>query len=145
MSGEKVQGWRQLDPQTGDEAGTTEGDFQVEWKGDYFFGKNLAINTENNTYLDGIGAKDWTRLSESSRSETGPECIYLWMSDYHPDGGQLFMPKGSDIPFFVCLGKRTIGDNVRPQDMQGFLIPPGKGIYIHPVSEVEFFVFFVTS
>ena len=35
----------------------TEGDFQVHWKGDFFHGKNLAINTTNNTYLDGLGAK----------------------------------------------------------------------------------------
>ena len=38
-----VSGWRQLDPGTGDEAGTTEGNFDVEWKGDYFYGHNLAI------------------------------------------------------------------------------------------------------
>ena len=34
-----VQGRRQLDPGTGDEAGTTEGDFEVHWSGDFFYGK----------------------------------------------------------------------------------------------------------
>lgn len=29
-------GWREMDPGTGDEAGTTEGQFNVRWKGDFF-------------------------------------------------------------------------------------------------------------
>lgn len=57
-------------------AGTTEGDFEVQWQarssnsifnlkdflsfflsqGDFFYGKNLAIATKNNEYLDGLGA-----------------------------------------------------------------------------------------
>merc|ERR1712226_616127 len=49
-------GWRPLDPGTGDEAGTTEGDFEVHWRGDFFYGKNLAVATANNHYLDGLGA-----------------------------------------------------------------------------------------
>ncbi|CAJ1462236.1 unnamed protein product [Effrenium voratum] len=48
-------GWRPLDPGTGDEAGTTEGDFEVQWQGDFFYGHNLAIASENNQYLDGLG------------------------------------------------------------------------------------------
>jgi hypothetical protein len=44
-----VSGWRELDPGTGDEAGTTEGEFAVNWQGDFYYGKNLAIATENNT------------------------------------------------------------------------------------------------
>ena len=47
---------RKLDPHTGDEAGTVEGDFAVHWCSDYFFGHNLAIASENNFYLDGLGA-----------------------------------------------------------------------------------------
>ena len=48
-------GWRALDPHTGDEAGTTEGDFDVHWSGTYFFGHNRAVSTVNNIYLDGLG------------------------------------------------------------------------------------------
>jgi hypothetical protein len=51
-----VSGWRSLDPHTGDEAGTTEGDFEVWWQGDYFYAHNLAIASISNTYLDGLGA-----------------------------------------------------------------------------------------
>jgi len=52
-----VQGWRQLDPGTGDEAGTTEGSFDVEWKGHFFMGKNNAVATDHNVYLDGLGVR----------------------------------------------------------------------------------------
>ena len=57
--------------------------------------------------------------------------IYLWMSDYHPDGGQLFFPR-SPIPFVVCLGPAAVGDDVTPSDMRAFYVPTGKGIYLHP-------------
>jgi ureidoglycolate lyase/seryl-tRNA synthetase len=53
------------------------------------------------------------------------------MSDYHPDGAQLFFPERK-IPFVVCLGKNTCGDDVTPQDMRAFYIPAGKGVYFHP-------------
>lgn len=127
----RPQGARPLDPHTGAEAGTTEGDFEVGWKGDYFFGKNLAVNTINNTYLDGLGAMPEIATQDESSATSDGSCIYLWMSDFHPDGGQLFFPK-SPIPFCVCLGKNTCGDNVKPEDMQAFYIPAGKGVYFHP-------------
>jgi hypothetical protein len=79
------------------------------------------------------------------------------MSDYHPDGGQLFWPEGGDCeeeevggeheknrapsssnttipppPFVVCLGPASCGDDVRPEDMRAFLVPPGHGVYLKP-------------
>ncbi|CAJ1462235.1 unnamed protein product [Effrenium voratum] len=57
--------------------------------------------------------------------------IYLWMSDYHPDGGQLFWPR-QPIPFTVCLGPAAKGDDIKPEDMRAFHVPAGKGVYIHP-------------
>ena len=71
-----VQGWRKLDPGTGDEAGTTEGAFHlwwapfasvqcrqgwllnsiifiIRWEGDFYRGKNTAVATSNNCYLAG--------------------------------------------------------------------------------------------
>ena len=32
-----VKGWRHLDPETGDEGGTTEGSFDVDWVGKYIY------------------------------------------------------------------------------------------------------------
>ena len=67
-----TKGWRKLDPGTGNEGGTTEGDFVIYWDGDSLYGKNLAIATESNHYL--LGTLDGSSL-------------LLWNSDYHPDGG----------------------------------------------------------
>ncbi|CAE7667448.1 unnamed protein product [Symbiodinium sp. CCMP2456] len=53
------------------------------------------------------------------------------MSDYHPDGGQLFWPR-TPVPFTVCLGPASAGDDIKPEDMRAFHVPQGKGIYIHP-------------
>ena len=36
------------------------------------------------------------------------------------------------MPFYMCLAKAEVGDDVKPGDMVGFKIPPGKGAYIHP-------------
>merc|ERR1719334_2607652 len=124
-----TQGWRKLDPGTGDEAGTTEGNFDLEWKGDFYYGKNLAISTSNNTYMGGLGTVP-ERASLTSPSGSGDE-IFLWMSDYHPDGGQLFWPE-EKVPFVVCLGKATYGDDIRPENMRAFYVPAGKGVYFHP-------------
>eukprot|EP00938_MAST-03A_sp_MAST-3A-sp1_P004640 g4640.t1 len=123
-------GWRPLDPHTGDEAGTTEGDFEVHWTGDYFMGKNLAIASKNNTYLDGLGTVPENATYEDGHAQAGDE-IYLWMSDHHPDGGQLFWPR-TPVPFTVCLGKNEHGDDIKPELMRAFHVPKGKGVYIHP-------------
>ena len=123
-------GWRTLDPHTGDEAGTTEGDFEVHWTGDYYMGKNLAIASKNNTYLDGLGAVPENASQDDNHTQGGDE-IFLWMSDHHPDGGQLFWPH-EPVPFTVCLGKNEHGDDIAPEWMKAFHIPKGKGVYIHP-------------
>lgn len=134
-------GFRKLDPMTGDEAGTTEGDFQVWWQGDFLFGKNLAINTVANHYLEGTLCGDVARATHeepgvgmTEASSLAGNCIHLWMSDYHPDGGQLFFPSkaSSATPYFMCLGLKEHGDEIKPTDMRAFQIPPGKGVYIHP-------------
>ncbi|CAE8715290.1 unnamed protein product [Polarella glacialis] len=53
------------------------------------------------------------------------------MSDYHPDGGQLFWPRKA-VPFVACLGPPSRGDDIQPEDMRAFLVPRGLGLYIHP-------------
>eukprot|EP00941_MAST-03F_sp_MAST-3F-sp1_P002829 g2829.t1 len=124
-------GWRKLDPGTGDEAGTTEGNFRLRWDGDFFRGENLAIATTNNSYLNGLGAEPKDAKVEAQGASGDGSAIYLWMSDYHPDGGQLFFPK-EKIPFVACLGKSTYGDDIQPENMVAFHVPAGKGIYFDP-------------
>lgn len=46
-------GWRKMDPGCGDEAGTTEGRFDIYWDGDLLYGKNHTIATAANHYLLG--------------------------------------------------------------------------------------------
>jgi len=128
-----VSGWRQLDPNTGDEGGTTEGDFEVHWEGDYFFGHNLGISSVNNYYLDGLAKIPEEAVHvpidvKDEVSDKDGEYIYLWMSDYHPDGAQLFWNHDS-IPFVVCLGPSSKGDDIQPSDMRAFRVPSGKGVY----------------
>lgn len=79
-----VAGWRQLDPDTGDEAGTTEGNFNVRWEGDFYYAENLAVSTANNKYLDGLAVPPEAASHDVSKC-VGDGCtIHLWMSDYHP-------------------------------------------------------------
>jgi ureidoglycolate lyase len=125
------QGWRSLDPDTGNEAGTTEGNFKVRWEGDYYFAENLAVSTTNNKYLDGLGVPPEFASREQDKCTGDGNTIYLWMSDYHPDGGQLFWPL-TPIPFVVALGLSKYGDDIRPENMSAFSVPAGYGVYIHP-------------
>merc|ERR1719240_288137 len=127
-----VSGWRPLDPGTGDEAGTTEGKFDIYWDGDFLYGKNHTIATTANHYLLGY-SKDPSECKSRGRGlgpETSPSHVALWYSDYHPDGGQLFYPEDGQ-PFVTNLC-RPKGDNIRPQDMCAFYVPAGYGVYIHP-------------
>jgi ureidoglycolate lyase len=125
-----VSGWRQLDPNTGDEAGTTEGPFEVRWEGDHYFARNLAINTTNNNYLDGLSALP-EKATLSNPSSGDGEFIYLWMSDYHPDGGQSFWPE-KPIPFCICVASSDYGDDIKPENMVAYKIPAGYGVYMRP-------------
>ena len=118
-------GSRPLDPHTGDEGGTTEGDFNVRWQGDYFLGKNLAIASVNNTYVDGLGTMPEAASRNDAQATSDGNSILLWMTDYHPDGAQLFWPY-EPIPFVVCLGPASCGDNIKPENMRAFYIPAGK-------------------
>ena len=127
-----LSGWRKMDDGCGDEAGTVEGEFAVEWKGDFFYGHNLAIAIASNYYLDGLArAPEDARHERSDEELAAVDAIYLWMSDYHPDGAQLFWPE-SPIPFVVNLGPASCGDDVKPEDMRAFYVPAGKGVYLHP-------------
>ncbi len=118
-------GWRALDPGTGNEGGTTSGEFEVWWDGDVMLGRNHAV--ASNEYLFG-----WSCDPRSARREQ-PSCdrsrVLLWHVNYHPDGGQLFFPR--DGQSFVCP-LALPGEDVRPVDFVAFHVPAGHGLYIHP-------------
>lgn len=117
-----AQGWRPVDPDTGDEAGTTEGTFFSEWKGDILYGRNAAVGGH---YILGYGSAPDEADESHSRD---PEKLLLWHANYHPDGGQLFFPLEKE-PFLSPLAKP--GDDVKPEDFVCFYFDGTQGFYIH--------------
>lgn len=118
-----AQGWRPVDPDCGDEGGTTQGIFVSQWKGDVLFGSNEAVGGH---YVLGY-ATDPGEADESHARD--PEHVMLWHCNYHPDGGQLFFPQAS-TPFVVPLA--LPGDDVKPEDFVCFWFDGTAGLYIHP-------------
>jgi ureidoglycolate lyase len=119
-----AQGWRPIDPGTGDEAGTTEGVFSFWWQGEVLYGRNEAVADQ---YLLGW-ACDPAKADERAATKAHEE-VRLWRVNYHPDGGQLFYPLDG-TPFVVPLAKP--GDDLRPDDFVAFYFDGSVGVCIHP-------------
>ena len=116
-------GWRPVDEDTGDQAGTTEGVFVADWQGDILFGRNEAVGGH---YILAYAA-DPPAADGSHRRD--PQRLLLWHANYHPDGGQLFFPL-DHAPFMVPLARP--GDDVQPEDFVCFRFDGTRGLYIHP-------------
>jgi len=118
-----AQGSRPVDPDTGDEGGTTEGTFISAWQGDILFGRNDAVGGH---YILAYG-------EAPERADPGhardPRRILLWHANYHPDGGQLFFPLDGK-PFLVPLA--LPGDDIEPAAFVCFRFDGNRGLYIHP-------------
>lgn len=120
-----VPGWRPMDPGTGNEGGTTKGEFDFWWEGDVLYGKNNAV--AENEYLFGWSGDPFRARREV---QTMPrDRVLLWHANYHPDGGQLFFPRNGES--FVCP-LALPGDDVKPEDFVAFRVQGGQGLYIHP-------------
>ena len=117
-------GWRPIDPDTGDEAGTTEGVFSFWWQGEVLYGRNEAVDDE---YLLGW-SKDPAHASETAASPDRSQ-VLIWHVNYHPDGGQMFYPLDGQ-PFVVPLAMP--GDDVKPEDFVAFYFDGSFGVCIHP-------------
>ena len=117
------EGWRHVDPDSGDEGGTTEGEFISEWKGDVLYGRNAAVDGH---YILGYGTETDRATEDHARD---PQALLLWHANYHPDGGQLFFPK-MEKPFLAPLAKS--GDDITPSDFVCFRFSGREGLYIHP-------------
>jgi hypothetical protein len=118
-----AKGWRPVDPDSGNEGGTTEGVFTSEWRGDVLYGLNEAVGGR---YVLAYA----TEPCEADEGHTrAPQRILLWHANYHPDGGQLFFPL-ERRPFVVPLARP--GDDVRPEDFVCFAFDGSGGLYIHP-------------
>tara|TARA_Y100001934_G_scaffold42017_1_gene50489 strand:- start:9314 stop:10042 length:729 start_codon:yes stop_codon:yes gene_type:complete len=118
-----AQGQRPVDPDTGDEGGTREGVFESFWRGDILYGHNSAVAGD---YILGYATRPDTARDDHTAA---PDQILLWHANYHPDGGQLFMPLDNK-PFIVPLA--LPGDDVQPGDFVAFTFDGSTGLYIHP-------------
>jgi Ureidoglycolate lyase len=118
-----AQGTRPIDPDTGDQGGTTEGVFVSEWRGDILYGRNEAVD---GNYILAYGQPP--ELARTDHAEP-PRRMLMWHANYHPDGGQLFFPL-QRRPFYVPLA--LPGDDVTPQRFVCFRCGGGQGLYIHP-------------
>ena len=122
-----AQGWRPVDPGTGDEGGTTRGTFECWWEGDILYGSNEAVGGQ---YLlgwadnPGRAVRDPTRCAPQSR-------VLLWHANYHPDGGQLFFPLDGR-PFVVPLA--LPGDDLRPSSSGLFISTDARACTSTPTS-----------
>jgi hypothetical protein len=118
-----AQGSRPVDPGTGDQGGTTEGDFLHWWEGETYYGRNDAVG---DSYQIG-----WSRdpAGASGPLEAAPDRILVWHANYHPDGGQIFFPR-LRIPFVVALARP--GDAISPEHFVGFHCDGSFGLYFHP-------------
>jgi hypothetical protein len=118
-----AKGWRPVDTDSGNEAGTTEGIFTCEWRGEILFGRNEAVGGH---YILGYAVEP--RDAREDHHEV-PRRLLLWHANYHPDGGQLFFPLDKR-PFLVPLALPT--DDVQPQHFVCFRFSGNQGLYIHP-------------
>jgi Ureidoglycolate lyase len=118
-----AQGTRPVDPDTGDQGGTTEGVFISEWLGDVLYGRNEAVGGH---YILAYGSAP--EVARTDHGET-PRRMLMWHANYHPDGGQLFFPLQHE-PFYVPLA--LPGDDVTPQKFVCFRFDGRQGLYIHP-------------
>ena len=118
-------GWRQVDDDSGNEAGWVEGTFHGEWQGDVLFGRNDAVSGH---YVLGWATTD-PAASRTDQQTVGRERVVLWHLNYHPDGGQLFFPK--DQKSFV-VPVALPGDDLTPEQVIAFWCDGSRGLYIHP-------------
>jgi len=118
-----ARGTRPVDPDTGDQGGTTEGVFVSEWRGDILYGRNEAVG--------GHYVLAYAKAPEHARTDHDepPRHMLLWHANYHPDGGQMFFPIDRR-PFYVPLA--LPGDDVRPERFVCFRFSGEQGLYIHP-------------
>jgi Ureidoglycolate lyase len=118
-----ARGARPVDEDSGDQAGTTEGVFVSEWRGDILYGRNEAV--DGHYILAYACDPEFAGTDHNSR----PARMLLWHANYHPDGGQLFFPLDR-APFYVPLA--LAGDDVTPDRFVCFRFDGRQGLYIHP-------------
>ena len=126
------QGWRNIEKGTGNEGGTTEGPFETWWNEGILYGKNNAVEHKSRYDQDGkylLGYSYNPSVYKKNLTKNDLKLIYIWHVNYHPDGGQLFLPKDNK-PFISPLA--LPGDDIQLNDFKAFYFNGSQGLYIHP-------------
>ncbi len=119
-----VSGRRPLVPGTGVEGGIVEGAFHMERRGERLWAVNHAVRRR---YLTGWFADPAT--ASDCQTPTCTTRLYTHEANYHPDGGQVFVPRDRQ-PFVALLAKPS--DDIRPEDFVAFGFDGRQGVHIDP-------------
>ena len=98
-----AQGWRPVDENSGDQGGTTEGIFELWWKGDTLYARNNAVG---DNYLFA-----WGKFPEKATNHGAAnprERALIFHANYHPDGGQIFFPSMGRASLSLLLCQEMI-------------------------------------
>jgi hypothetical protein len=119
-----AQGWREIDANTGDQGGVTEGMFEFQWHGETLYATNNAVG---DSYL--FGWSNWPEEVAAASANNRRERALIWRANYHPDGGQLFFPvNGAGFVIPLALP----GDDITPQTFVSYWCDGTRGLYLHP-------------
>ena len=119
-----AQGWRSIVPGTGNEGGVVEDVFEMTRRGSRQWAVNHAVGRR---YLTGW-FDDPARASDDA-IDVDTSRIYTHEANYHPDGGQVFFPRGRE-PFVAMLANS--GDDVHPEDFRAFWFDGSQGVHLAP-------------
>ncbi len=117
-------GWRPIVDGTGNEGGVVEDTFEMVRSGQIQHAVNHAVGRG---YITG-----WFDDPATAREDAAPRDLtrlYTHEANYHPDGGQVFFPRGGAA--FVALLARP-GDDVKPEDFVAFHFDGRFGVHIDP-------------
>lgn len=107
---------------TGRGGGVVTGSFDILRQGGLLFAQNHAVARR---YITGFYEDPATASAEREPAQT--DWILTHEANYHPDGGQIFVPR--DGASFVAL-LALPGDDVTPQDFVAFHCDGSFGIHI---------------
>jgi hypothetical protein len=117
-------GWRPIVDGTGNEGGVVEDTFEMVRRGQILHAVNHAVGRG---YITG-----WFDDPATAREDAAPADaarIFTHEANYHPDGGQIFMPRGG-AAFVAQLA--TPGDDVKAEDFVAFHFDGSCGVHIDP-------------
>jgi len=116
--------WRPVVPGTGNEGGVVSDRFVFTRRGQLQYATNHAVQR---SYLTGWFADPASASAEAEPAR--PLRLLTHEANYHPDGGQIFMPLDGK-PFVALLAKP--GDDVHLDSFRAFHFDGTRGIHIDP-------------